>query len=133
MPASSARLAASLMWAGVSKSGSPISRWTTVFPWRSSARARASTSNADSVPSRPIRSAVSITLSPRLSEHLEPLVGSERRHALPDGLAHLVLRVQEPLALQEDLDRQVLRHDRHPVEVADDDVTRLDTYVADSD
>ena len=43
------------MWAGVSKSGSPISRWTISRPCRSSARARASTSNADSVPSRPIR------------------------------------------------------------------------------
>src|SRR5215470_1860245 len=48
------------MWAGVSKSGSPISRWTTSLPCRSSAFARASTSNADSVPSRDIRSATFI-------------------------------------------------------------------------
>src|SRR5262245_29210122 len=51
------------MWAGVSKSGSPISRWITDLPWRSRARARASTSKADSVPSRPMRSATSITWS----------------------------------------------------------------------
>src|SRR5439155_11440186 len=56
-PASSARLAASLMCAGVSKSGSPISRWTISRPARSSALARASTSNADSVPSLAIRAA----------------------------------------------------------------------------
>src|SRR5580765_2204408 len=48
------------MWAGVSKSGSPISRWTISLPCRSSAFARASTSNADSVPSRPMRSATFI-------------------------------------------------------------------------
>src|SRR4051794_23260275 len=40
------------MFFGVSKSGSPISRWTTSLPCASSARARASTSNAVSVPSR---------------------------------------------------------------------------------
>src|SRR5206468_3951535 len=45
------------MWVGVSKSGSPISRWTTSLPCRSSALARARTSNADSVPSRLMRSA----------------------------------------------------------------------------
>ena len=36
---------------GVAKSGSPISRWTTSRPVRSISRARASTSNAVSVPS----------------------------------------------------------------------------------
>src|SRR5512133_1148747 len=45
------------MWAGVAASGSPISRWTTSTPAASRARALASTSNADSVPSRAIRSA----------------------------------------------------------------------------
>src|SRR5262245_7620996 len=45
------------MCAGVSKSGSPISRWTISRPWRSRALARASTSNADSVPSRDMRCA----------------------------------------------------------------------------
>ena len=40
------------MCAGVSKSGSPISRWMTSRPVRSIARARASTENAVSVPSR---------------------------------------------------------------------------------
>ena len=39
------------MWPGVAKSGSPISRWTIRRPCASSARARASTSNAVSVPS----------------------------------------------------------------------------------
>src|SRR5215472_7045075 len=42
---------------GVSKSGSPISRWTISRPCRSRALARASTSKADSVPSRDMRSA----------------------------------------------------------------------------
>src|SRR5919199_416143 len=36
------------MCPGVSKSGSPISRWMTLLPWASSARARTSTSNAPS-------------------------------------------------------------------------------------
>src|SRR5258707_13928470 len=45
------------MCAGVSKSGSPISRWTISLPCRSRALARASTSKADSVPSRDMRPA----------------------------------------------------------------------------
>src|SRR6266498_5304955 len=45
------------MWGAVSKSGSPISRWTTVRPCASRARALASTSKADSVPSRDWRAA----------------------------------------------------------------------------
>src|SRR3989442_8610570 len=45
------------MWAGVSKSGSPISRWMIFRPCASRARARARTSNADSVPIRPTRDA----------------------------------------------------------------------------
>ena len=44
-----------MMWAGVSKSGSPISRWMTCLPLASSARARPRTSKAVSVPSRAIR------------------------------------------------------------------------------
>src|SRR5512132_2273667 len=50
------------MWAGVAASGSPISRWTTSTPAASSARALASTSNADSVPSLPMRSASFMTV-----------------------------------------------------------------------
>src|SRR5260370_3045144 len=42
-------------FAGVSKSGSPISRWTTSLPCASKARARASTSKAVSVPRPAIR------------------------------------------------------------------------------
>src|SRR5919108_5199050 len=49
------------MWAGVAASGSPISRWTTSTPAASSARALASTSKADSVPSRAMRSASFMT------------------------------------------------------------------------
>src|SRR5438045_7039655 len=45
------------MWEGVSKSGSPISRWMTLRPSASSARARARTSKADSVPRRDRRAA----------------------------------------------------------------------------
>src|SRR2546430_10799311 len=48
------------MCAGVSKSGSPISRWTISRPARSSALALASTSNADSVPSLAMRAAMFI-------------------------------------------------------------------------
>src|SRR5579859_4521881 len=44
--------AASQTWAGVSKSGSPISRWITSRPSRSSSFARARTLKALSVPSR---------------------------------------------------------------------------------
>src|SRR5689334_11713162 len=45
------------MFFGVSKSGSPIWRWMTERPWASSALARASTSNAVSVPRRLIADA----------------------------------------------------------------------------
>src|SRR2546422_7462621 len=45
------------MCSGVSKSGSPISRWMIERPAASSAFARANTSKAVSVPSTPIRSA----------------------------------------------------------------------------
>src|SRR5439155_16996251 len=48
---------ASRTLAGVSKSGSPISRWMTDRPVASSARARAAASNAVSVPIEAIRSA----------------------------------------------------------------------------
>src|SRR5258706_11650300 len=46
------------MFIGVSKSGSPISRWTMSFPCASRARALARTSNAVSVPRRLMRSAI---------------------------------------------------------------------------
>src|SRR5919204_2361605 len=52
-----ARSAASTMLGGVGKSGSPISRWMMLRPLDSSARARASTSKAVSVPISPIRAA----------------------------------------------------------------------------
>src|SRR5882757_2970493 len=48
---------ASTTFDGVSKSGSPISRWIISLPCFSSARARFRTSNAVSVPSRDIRPA----------------------------------------------------------------------------
>src|SRR2546428_2941031 len=57
------------MCSGVSKSGSPISRWMISLPWRSRALAFASTSNADSVPSRPIRSAM--CMAPIILEPVE--------------------------------------------------------------
>src|SRR5215470_13686526 len=50
------------MLSGVAKSGSPISRCTTWRPTASRPRARASTSNAPSVPSRSIRSAKRIPM-----------------------------------------------------------------------
>src|SRR5436309_2426241 len=57
-----APIAASTMLSGVAKSGSPISRWTMRLPSASSLRARASTSNAPSVPSRDMRSAKRIAV-----------------------------------------------------------------------
>src|SRR2546430_11807239 len=58
-----AATAASVMLSGVAKSGSPISRWTTCLPSASSRRARASTSNALSVPRRSMRSANRMPMS----------------------------------------------------------------------
>src|SRR5437667_7638431 len=118
MPASRARLAASRMWAGVSKSGSPISRWTMLLPCRSRARARASTSKAVSVPSRPIRSATWIMTGPfRASEDAIPLVGRERRRAATHRVPHPVLGAQEGLALEEHRDGEGLRDHDHPAEI----------------
>src|SRR5579885_3627796 len=51
------------MWAGVGKSGSPISRWMMLRPCASSARAFTSTSKADSTPMRLMRSASFINRS----------------------------------------------------------------------
>ena len=50
-------MAASTTLGGVSKSGSPISRWMMLLPWLSSARALLRTSKAVSVPSRDMRRA----------------------------------------------------------------------------
>ena len=61
-PSSSAFFAASFTCCGVGKSGWPISRWTIFFPCASSARARCSTSNADSIPIRDMLSASFMTL-----------------------------------------------------------------------
>src|SRR5579884_255747 len=62
---------ASVTVGGVSKSGSPISRWMMWRPSRSRARARASTSNAVSVPSRSMRlaSSISHSFAPRHIHH----------------------------------------------------------------
>ena len=57
-PSSRPRFAASRMLAGVSKSGSPISRWMTDRPVASSARARAAASKAVSVPMESMRDAI---------------------------------------------------------------------------
>src|SRR5450432_3573335 len=46
-----------MTWGGLGKSGSPISRWITLRPCASSARARTRTSKADSTPMRDMRSA----------------------------------------------------------------------------
>src|ERR1041385_2368603 len=50
-----ASIPASITLLGVSKSGSPISRWIMLLPWASSARALARVSKAVSVPRRAIR------------------------------------------------------------------------------
>src|SRR6266851_8749284 len=64
------------MCAGVAKSGSPISRWMIFRPVASSARALASTSNADSVPSRDIRPASRVADELAMSVHLPVRYGS---------------------------------------------------------
>src|SRR5207302_3021137 len=64
----SARSAASTIFGGVGKSGSPISRWMMLRPCASSLRALASTSNAVSVPISSIRRA---NFMCRLSSHAE--------------------------------------------------------------
>src|SRR5690242_4859954 len=64
---------ASTMCAGVPKSGSPISRWITRRPDASSAFARASTSNAVSVPSRPMLSASLSAMVPPLARSVAEL------------------------------------------------------------
>src|SRR5579884_1190860 len=70
-----AAMPASLMCAGVSKSGSPISMWTTRLPSASSAFARASTSNALSDPRRETASAMRSTFVASMSR--KPFVMSE--------------------------------------------------------
>src|SRR5262249_17389794 len=55
------------MCSGVEKSGWPIPRLIIERPCASSALARASTSNADSVPSRPMRPAICNMLAPPLA------------------------------------------------------------------
>src|SRR5207244_11136231 len=125
-------LAASRMWAGVSKSGSPISRWTTLLPCRSRARARASTSKAVSVPSRPIRSATRIMTGPfRASEDAIPLVGRARRRAATHRVPHPVLGAQEGLALEEHRDGEGLRDYDHPVEVPHHHAAGRNAHLAD--
>ena len=54
-----------MMCGAVGKSGSPISRWIIFLPASSMALARASTSNADSVPSLAMRSASRIPVMAR--------------------------------------------------------------------
>ena len=63
-----------MMWLGVLKSGSPISRWTIERPVASSARARTSTSKAVSWPIWFIRSAGAIAIAPILSSQFQGTV-----------------------------------------------------------
>src|SRR4051795_2632581 len=79
------------MCAGVSKSGSPISRWMTSRPARSIARALASTENAVSVPSRATPAAsspVCASVAP-IGAILSDARELRRRHLAHDELLHL--------------------------------------------
>src|SRR6266851_3780035 len=67
-----APIPASTMLSGVAKSGSPISRWTMRLPSASSLRARASVSNAPSVPRRDMRSANRTAVLIRLESYWAP-------------------------------------------------------------
>src|SRR5579883_394979 len=76
------------MWAGVGKSGSPISRWMMLRPCASSARAFTSTSKADSTPMRLMRSASFIQYSAlwslRFSKARHAAAALDFRHAVAD-------------------------------------------------
>src|SRR3954471_21309898 len=71
------------MCAGVGKSGSPISRCTTLRPCASSARALTNTSKADSTPMRLIRSASFMELRFRKIRDAVPLFHLD--HAIVDS------------------------------------------------
>src|SRR5207248_11068329 len=88
------------MFFGVSKSGSPISRWTTSTPFASSCRARARTSNAVSVPRRLIADASLIAIGWR-SLRYGNLARPADRAVLEAGRGH-GLRVVEVAAVDED-------------------------------
>src|SRR6185437_6891522 len=88
-----------MIFGGVEKSGSPISRWMMSLPWRSNARARLSTSNAVSVPSRDMR------FANRSSDWTTRVIGAKRlivlplRHDLHDG-GRLTRRFLQSVALR---------------------------------
>src|SRR5437764_14389381 len=130
------------MCSGVPKSGSPISRWITRRPEASSAFARASTSNAVSVPSRPMLSAslsAMVAPSARLVAELDPppvdvllqLVAHRRverrrlvrRERLPPDLARPLGRVAAALRLPP---LEVLgRGEQGPVEAGTEPLQRV--------
>src|SRR5436190_5228006 len=134
---------ASTMCCGVPKSGSPISRWMTRRPEASSAFARASTSNAVSVPSRPMlsasRSAMIASVSPGSVAELDPppvdvllqLVAHRRverrglvaRERLPPDLTRPLGRVATALRLPS---LEVLgRGEQRPVEAGAEALQRV--------
>src|SRR5438046_9949465 len=83
----SAEMPASTMLSGVAESASPISRWTLFLPSASSLRARASTSNAPSVPSRVMRSANLMVTLRMLSNSIPPVL--RKRCPSPAREAHV--------------------------------------------
>src|SRR6266571_430657 len=78
------------MCAGVAKSGSPISRWMTSRPSRSSAFARASTSKAVSVPSRS-RLSARLRVTVALTGQIMTALGSRCMAASPGETAYPLL------------------------------------------
>src|ERR1700722_13897700 len=86
---------ASTTFFGVSKSGSPISRWTMSLPWRSSARALFKTSKAVSVPRRDMRcasfSSYCVEVSIVVSEQLYPCAPLWRGRLARKRIASVVL------------------------------------------
>src|SRR3954467_15531112 len=94
------------MCAGVGKSGSPISRCTTLRPWASRARAFTNTSKADSTPMRLIRSASFMRL--RFPEIGDAAALFDFHYAVVDGDAVAENAAGDTAARVEDDDRRLV-------------------------
>src|SRR3954468_24804194 len=111
-PARIAANAASDACAGVAKSGSPISRWTTSRPARSSSRARARTANAPSVPRRSaadatVGAAVEVIAAECRSAPRSPRVLARVGRCLPEVVDLRRVAVVDPARDRPHLDRLV--------------------------
>src|SRR5437879_5314391 len=123
------------MYAGVRKLGSPISRRMTssivfarskisLIAERRAEAARAATSRRDRGPS----GFVALML---LSDVAVPVEAVEGTRAVPDFLADMLLGGDDLLGLEQHGLRVFPRDDEHSIELAEDDVARLDDDAAD--